>query len=1014
LPLFASSSLSALAGRPAQAGRRLFALILCLWLMADLAAQQRKAELPFAHLTIRDRLSHNTVYCLLQDQYGYIWAGTPHGLNRYDGYDFRLFRTPARDSDSAGFRGTTITSLLEDHAGRLWVGTAQNGLNVRLPRASQFENLKQDTAFAPIRGYHISALYEDAEGLIWIGTIEGGLLRYDPLRKRSVHYNAARSGLSNDLVFDIIQDRQGRVWVATAGVGLHLLQPDGRFALVPETVAGADNLAGYHKSLLLDGDSLWVGTEGSGLYGLDLRSMACGRIRTSPPISEGIRDLHMDSAGHIVIATAGDGLQVYQPASNQLDIYTSRRGQPHSLNTDALLCLMTDRSDNLWVGTYNGGINVHWPHQAWFEHMIPQGQPGQQPAQTRSVLSLMQSRSGTVWMGTDGGGVFQWDPQDASLPVPQFVHDPGNPASLAGNVVKSLLEDQKGRIWMGTFSEGLSRYDPATNRFTHFRHAYWQPGSLSGNNVWSMAERQNGAIWIATLGGGISVWDPRTERFRVHTTDPQIPGSLIDPNIAVVFVDQADQVWAGSLSRGLERWDPDRQIFIHHQHDPADSLSLSDDAVRVIFQDRRGDLWIGTEGGGLNRWLGGGQFERIGTREGLLDLNVMGISEDQEGWLWLSTYEGLTRFHPETRTFQSFDFRSEVNTNQFNQLALITLRDGRIMGGGIEGVHTISPHRLAKAPPAPRVFLTDLQVFNQRIEPGPSLNDNVYLKKRIEVADTIFLDHADQAFTLFFASTRYDARSQFSYRMRGFNDDWQLGSPGQNRATYTDLPPGSYHFEVSLDGEIAAVMLRISPPFWETFWFRVLMTLLGLSIIGLSMAIMVRRREQQHEQELLVANAKILALENEQLNNTLKTQNAKLMSSSAQAAQKNELISALKDQLQSLPVGAPDRLKSILDTMDRELKGEKYWEEFDFYMHHVDKAFTQAILARHPDLTQNDLRICLLIRLNLTTKETAALLNITPRGVEQSRYRLKKRLNLPREADLRQYIHGFDQPTDGS
>lgn len=974
----------------------------------EVGAQTHPMDLPFAHLTIQDRLSHNTVYCLLQDQYGYIWAGTPHGLNRYDGYEFRLFRTSAMDANQGGFRGKIITCLLEDQAGRLWVGTAQNGLNLRLPGASHFQNLNQDTAFAPIRGYQVSALYEDAEGLLWIGTVGGGLLAYDPWRKRSVHYSAARSGLTNDLVFAIIQDGRGQLWVATAGVGLHLLQPDGRFSLVPETVSEAANLAGYHKSLLLDGDSLWIGTEGSGLYCLDLGSMACRRIRTTPPISEGIRHLHLNPEGHIVIATAGDGLQVYQPAHNQLDIYTSRRGQPHSLNTDALLCLMTDRSNNLWVGTYNGGINVHWPHQAWFDHMIPQGQPGQQPAQARSVLSLMQSRSGVVWMGTDGGGVFRWDPEAASLPVRQFVHDPENPASLAGNVVKSLLEDRQGRLWLGTFSEGLSRYDPATDRFTHFRSTYGQPGSLSGNHVWSMAERANGDIWIATLGGGISVWDARAETFRVYAAEAHVPGSLTDPNVAVVFVDRDDRVWAGTLNRGLERWDPDRQRFIHHQHDPEDSLSLSDDAVRVIFQDRRGDLWIGTEGGGLNRWRGGTQFERIGTREGLLDLNVMGIAEDQEGWLWLATYEGLTRFHPETRAFQTFDFRSEVNTNQFNQLALITLQDGRIMGGGIEGVHAISPHLLAQAPSSPRVFLTDLQIFNQRITPGPSLDGKVYLKKRVEVADTLFLDHTDQAFSLFFTSTRYDARSQFSYRMRGFNDDWQLGSPGQNRATYTDLPPGTYRFEVSLDTESTGIVVRIAPPFWDTFWFQALMTLLGLGLIGLSVMVLVRRRERQHQQEMLVANAKILTLENAQLNNTLKTQNAQLMSSSAQVAQKNELISALKDQLQTLQVGPPDRLKDLLDTMDRELKGEKYWEEFDFYMHHVDKAFTQALLARHPDLTQNDLRICLLIRLNLTTKETAALLNITSRGVEQSRYRLKKRLQLPREADLWQYIHGFD------
>jgi ligand-binding sensor domain-containing protein/DNA-binding CsgD family transcriptional regulator len=989
---------------------RFFLLFLFLFPATILLGQAPESgeQWYFEQLTIDDRLSHNTVYCLLRDRQGYLWIGTQDGLNQYDGYDFLVYRSPQLSQPDQGFVGRTISSLLEDQAGNLWVGTRNFGVNLRAAGSDQFEHLQADSAFVGIEGVDITALYEDRSGHIWIATGGKGLLCFDPMTRQSRLYDGANSGLSSDWVFDVIEDSLGGIWAATAGLGLNYLGDDDQFSMGVSLIDGQPNLAGYRKSLALDGHSLWVGTEGSGLYRVDLMTGTYEQVLhegSQPALpSNGIRDLQLRSNGQLLIAIDKGGLAHYDPQLDSLWIAGHQPSLYGSLNTNSLLSVLEDSSGTVWIGTYNGGINVFFPAQTNFEFATPASQ-----FQSSSILSVAQGQQGQLWIGTDGGGCYTYFPASRSFVPLEFSTQGRSPQASSNLVVKSLLEDSRGHLWIGTFSRGLLRYDPSTKEVRQYRETFENPRSLGGNNVWSMTEDRQGRIWIATLGGGMSVWHPETDDFSVYPPHRTPNQPLMEADIMVVFIDRQARIWIGTGDLGLILWESETGPYRQFRHEPTDTTSLSSNEIRSIFQDAAGTIWIGTEGGGLNRWVEGGSFERMAHLHSPSGAIVMSMTQDQAGMLWLATFSGIHRLNPRTGEETFFDFREKTNSNQFNQLAAVAAQDGKLYFGGIKGLHMIHPQQVQTKTEYSKLMFTELRIFNQEVPVGPLEDGHTILSTSIEHADPIQLRYDDNSFSLAFASHDFSrpGKNQFRYYMEGFDTYWQTTNPGQHRVTYTNLAPGSYTFRLQHQGQEAQKRIVISPPFWQRGWFRALVIVASLGLIFSVLFLIVKRRESMHQQQMLKAQQEILTLKNENLATHVKNQNAKLMFSSVQMAHKNEALTKIKEALQSLPTDSLQQRRNIVRMLDQELKGENYWSEFNLYFNEVDQAFVQQLKNRHPKLTQNDLRLCALIRLNLTTKEIASLLNISVRGVEQSRYRLKKRLELDAETNLVDYITDY-------
>ncbi len=825
---------------------------LALTLAGTLAVSASPAAMPlpdgaspkprFEHLTNRDGLSQNTVFAIEQDRQGFLWLGTKVGLNRYDGYDFKIYAHDPYNPDTLakGF----VRVVLEDRGGALWIGTYDGGLDRFDPATETFTHYRHDPADpSSLTNDDVRAIFEDRAGTLWVGTRRGGLNRFEPESRTFTHFRhdpEVPSSLADDDVRAIFEDSSGKLWIGTQG-GLARFDGGGRFTRFRHDPDDFGSLVEDRVRVICEDrpGRLWIGTNG-GLDRFDPATGSFTHYRHDPgdPRSlsgDRVRSCHVDRSGRLWIGTRagldrldGEGFSHYRHDPDD----------PSSLSDAAVYSIHEDRSGGLWIGTYNGGLNRFDPDAEVFLHVRHDPRDSSSLGGSQ-VTSLHADRSGRLWAGTFGGGVGRIAADQLESAFIHYRHDPQDPVSLADDRVRAVLEDRAGRLWVGLYSAGLERLDPAAAGFIHYRHDRRDPASLSSDYVRCLFEDQAGRLWIGTQGGGLNRFDGAAG-FTRYRNDPKRPSSLAHDGILTISQDRAGTLWVGTYGGGLERFDDQAETFSHYRHDAQDPRSLSHDAVSAILEDRAGRLWVGTYGGGLNRLdrvapdrvapdrvapdrVGpDGQtavpatFVHYTKADGLGDNTVFGILEDRLGRLWISTNRGLARFDPDAERWTGYDVRDGLQGVEFNQGAADRGRHGEMYFGGDSGFNVFFPERFEDNAYVPPVVLTSFKVFEREIDLGPS-------SSHLEQID---LEFEDNFFAFEFAvlNFRRPDRNRYRYRLEGLDEDWV--DPGARRyASYTNVPPGEYLFRVkgsNNDGlwneEGTSVRLQIHPPPWRSWW----------------------------------------------------------------------------------------------------------------------------------------------------------------------------------------------------
>jgi ligand-binding sensor domain-containing protein/serine phosphatase RsbU (regulator of sigma subunit) len=800
--------------------------------LGSLAPAYSQQTAVFRHLTVNQGLSQGSVVCILQDRQGFMWFGTQDGLNRFDGYEFAVFKHVPADSTSLndGF----VIKIAEDSSGTLWVGSLNQPqmINRFDPKTEAFHRVPTDSVdLWKARVGSAFSSYEDPTGARWSGVIGEGVTRFDRRTGRTTvfkHDPSNPGSLLDDRVYSVYGDRTGTIWVGTRE-GLERFDPKTEtFVHYRHDDRNPQSLSdNWVWPILEDRDGiLWVGTYRKGLNRFDRRTETFTHFR------------HEDS-------------------------------DPRSLIDDRVYSLFQDQSGMIWVGTDNGVDRFNPGLGAFARYSNNPNDPAS--LVDNSVYSIYVERSGAAWVGTLRG----LDRLDrASGRFTHFRHDPSKPASLGENMVQSILEDRSGVMWMGTQSSGLDRYDRTTGRFTHFRHDPSNPKSLSDNMVYALLEDRRGVLWVGTYHGGLNRFDRATETFRSYVHNDSLAGSLGAQGIWALHEDRDGVLWVGTYKGGLDRFDAKSETFTHFRHDPSNPKTLSNDAVVCFYEDRAGALWVGTMSG-LNRLdKETGTFQRYSEKDGLPNSYIVGILEDGKGRLWISTVKGISRFDPQKQTFRNYDQNDGLQGDEFNTNAFASdPRTGEMYFGGTNGFNLFHPDRVLDNPFVPPIVFSGFTRYNTDDEEGKPI-----VEKGIAAKSEVTLSYKDNVATFQFAALSYynTAKNQYAYKLEGYSENWiKLGS--ERRATFTNLDGGEYVLRVKgsnndnvWNEEGSSLRLVVTPPWWKTRWAYGSYLVLVLGFFYTVRRFEINRREQKtriREAELrekaIVAEKRALEAENE-------------------------------------------------------------------------------------------------------------------------------------------------------
>jgi len=808
----------------------------------------------FEHLTIEDGLSQNAGLAIFQDRQGYLWIGTQDGLNRYDGFTFKVFKHDPENSNSISHN--SILAIIEAKDGYLWIGTWGGGLNRFDPATETFVRYRHDPGEpSSLSNDVVTSIKEDSNGAIWVGTL-GGLNRFNPSTNGFDHFKNSPDdpdSLSSDVISVIFEDSHNQLWIDTGaygmeGSGLNYFDPSTGKAVryqhkeFDHQSLSSNNIASIYESS--DG-TFWIATggynlQGGGLNQFNPQTGTTQHFFQRPGISDSLsaNDLMAlwgDANGVLWIGTRTAGLdRMDLSRPGHFVHYQNDRFFPDSLSGNDVWSLYKDHSGILWIGTSHNGLNK-LPANAGQFSLYRNNPSNPSSLSTNAIGAFSEDRSGNIWIATWGAGLDRFNLHTGQFD--HFRHDPNNPDSLSDDLFMDVYVDIYDMVWAGTFGRGLDSLHPVSGRVTHYVHDPENPASIADNSISSIIPNKRDGLWIGTFGG-LSYYDLHTGTFTNYSNDPNNPSSLSENKVVSLHLDAKRNIlWIGTWGGGLNQLDlndplhtnPQLATIINYRHNDEDPSSLSEDSVWAIHQTADGSLWLGTQLG-LNRFDPATKtFSHYTEKDGLPNNVALGILEDYSGNLWLTTNNGLAQFDPRTETFVTYDISDGLQSNEFSSNAYFRARSGIMFIGGINGFNLFNPVNIQPNPIAPQVAVTGFEVFNEPL--------TINLSGR----EPIQLSYKQDFISLEFAAFDFQApqKNQYAYKLEGFDKNW-IQAGNRRYATYTNLPGGEYVFRVKASNSDniwnetgAAIPIFITPPVWQTWWFNgSLILMLGALLAG--------------------------------------------------------------------------------------------------------------------------------------------------------------------------------------
>lgn len=784
----------------------------------------QNTNLRFEHLNIDDGLSQNHIMEIFQDSKGFIWIATQDGLNRYDGYQFKVLRhIPGNPNSLPDY---AVNTICEDDDGIFWIGTRE-GLVRYNPVNESYNTFKHNPENnSSLNNDFVTVIKKDKTGNIWVGTRKGFCLLNKEKNnfQRFLTDSDVYKNISSNQVTDIEEDDDGNLWVSTPD-GLYFYnRKTNNFTHFKNNPDDKNSLSyNFILSIVIENKTIWVGTR----YGLNKGKVnSSGEVtferffldpsQTHLHLTNQISSVINADENFLYLATTA-GLYRFNKKTFSFEVFRHNEFDDNTLSADYLTRLFLDRSGVLWIGTLQNGLNLLDLYGNKFINYSKKTGSKNSLSKSR-VYCILEDDDGTIWLGTEDEINIIYNPGKSNETV-KYLKDE---KWIKGYHVNTITRDSFNNIWIGTFGGGINKIMP-NGKIIHYSFD-GKPNSISNNFIHIIYEDSKKNIWIGTGLGGVNKYNYKDNYFTVFKSSADDSNTVASNEIIAILEDRDGYIWFGTTTRGLSRFNPADNVFKTFSHKTDDLNTVSSNTITSIYEDAKGRLWVGTFSGGLNLYnKEKGTFSYFTEEDGLPGNNISAITEDEEGNLWISTDKGLSKCNPEELFFNNYDFNDGLQGNDFIQHSVFKSKiSDRLFFGGTKGLTVFEPAKIKDNTIVPDIVITDFKVFNKSVETA----ENSILKENILFTDEITISHSDNMFSFEFAALHFSnpAKNEFAYMLEGFDKDW-IYSGTRNFATYTNLDPGDYIFHVkgsNSDGvwneEGTSVKLIVTPPVYQTWW----------------------------------------------------------------------------------------------------------------------------------------------------------------------------------------------------
>lgn len=829
----------------------------------------QNTEYRFSRIGINNGLSHNQVNAIKQDAKGFIWLGTQSGLNRYDGYDFKVFKTQSGDTNSIS--DNYVEKIFDFPGNKFWI-TTRNVPNIYDPFTEKFErNFQRALAGLSLPQVQPANILKDSVGNFWfLYRNKTGFYKYsaDGKLKHFKHIEGNSKSPATDDVASVVSGTGNFTWIVhTNGILEKLDNSNDEVVLRNDLLQKANNDELYDYNLYADSDGdLWMAAflvgNPRGVFYFSPGKQSFIRFSKEDPIyrlnNNIVTGITQDADGFIWIGTDHGGVNIVNKKDMSVRYLLNDPTDNSTISQNSIFSVYKDNTGIIWLGTFKQGVNYYNASLikfALYRHLAS----NPNSLSYEDINRFIEDDKGNLWIGSNGGGLIYFD--RATEKFITYRHNPNDPNSLSNDVVVSLCIDHEKKLWVGTYYGGLDCFDG--NKFTHYKNIPGNPNSISENRVFEIFEDSQHDLWIGTLSSGLDRYNREKNIFyHYKLTD----SNFIHSNyVSSILEDNEGFIWVAT--NGIDIFDRKQNKFIKYfGHDDNDRSSLSNNNVFAMIQDSRGLIWIGTREGLCYFDKANSKFRSFSKADGLPDNTVLTLLEDNQHNIWLSTPNGLCNviinkknendelfFH-----FKTYDESNGLQAREFNDKAAYKTRQGEMIFGGPNGFNIFNPDKFSVNRKVPSVVLTDLQIFNKEITAGDIINGRAILSRAFPETKEITLKYKENIFSIEFAALGFSqsAKDKFAYKLEGFNKDWVITDGSQRRVSYTNLDPGSYTFRVKAansDGiwneEGAVLKINILPPFWRTPLAYFIYTLAIVGALFLARRITLERARMRFQME---------------------------------------------------------------------------------------------------------------------------------------------------------------------